>query len=149
MPDSKSTVDEARKMLEKRRSELQGEIADVEKAITALGGKVRKQAGAAASRATGRRGRKPGRPRGSSTSTRGRGSTAAKSTGTAKRTRRKRKGGTRSDQAAKMVSDNPGLSGTEIATRLGIKPNYMYRVLGQLENEGRVRKDGRKYYPSK
>ena len=29
-----------------------------------------------------------------------------------------------------------------------IKPNYLYRVLGDLEKEGRVKKDGRQYYPA-
>ncbi len=29
-----------------------------------------------------------------------------------------------------------------------IKPNYLYRVLGDLQKEKRVRKDGRKYYPT-
>ena len=28
-----------------------------------------------------------------------------------------------------------------------IKPNYLYRVLGELEKEGKVRKDGRAYHP--
>ncbi len=28
-----------------------------------------------------------------------------------------------------------------------IKPNYLYRVLGDLEKEGRVKKKGRQYYP--
>ena len=28
-----------------------------------------------------------------------------------------------------------------------IKPNYLYRVLGDLEKEGRVKKQGRKYFP--
>ena len=30
-----------------------------------------------------------------------------------------------------------------------IKPNYLYRVLGDLEKEGRVKKDGRQYYPGR
>jgi DNA-binding PadR family transcriptional regulator len=30
-----------------------------------------------------------------------------------------------------------------------IKPNYLYRVLGDLEKEGRVTKDGRKYSATK
>jgi DNA-binding HxlR family transcriptional regulator len=30
-----------------------------------------------------------------------------------------------------------------------IKPNYLYRVLGDLEKEGRVKKKGRQYYPAK
>ena len=28
-----------------------------------------------------------------------------------------------------------------------IKPNYLYRVLGDMEKEGRVKKDGRQYHP--
>ncbi len=27
-----------------------------------------------------------------------------------------------------------------------IKPNYLYRVLGELEKEGKVRKEGRAYH---
>ena len=29
-----------------------------------------------------------------------------------------------------------------------IKPNYLYRVLAELQKEGRVRKDGRAYHPA-
>ncbi len=29
-----------------------------------------------------------------------------------------------------------------------IKPNYLYRVLGDLEKEKRVKKKGRQYYPA-
>jgi hypothetical protein len=29
-----------------------------------------------------------------------------------------------------------------------IKPNYLYRVLGDLEKERRVKKQGRQYYPA-
>ena len=29
-----------------------------------------------------------------------------------------------------------------------IKPNYLYRVLGDLQKEGRVKKSGRKYTAS-
>ena len=32
-----------------------------------------------------------------------------------------------------------------MAKRMGIKPNYLYRVLADLEKEGRVKKSGRKY----
>ena len=28
-----------------------------------------------------------------------------------------------------------------------IKPNYLYRVLAELEKEGKVRKEGRAYHP--
>jgi len=48
-----------------------------------------------------------------------------------------------------LVEEQPGLSASAIAKRLKIKPNYLYRVLGDLEKEGRVRKEGRAYHPPK
>ncbi len=45
----------------------------------------------------------------------------------------------------KLVADNPGISASEIAKKMKIKPNYLYRVLGDLEKEGRVKKKGRNY----
>ena len=45
----------------------------------------------------------------------------------------------------KLIADNPGISASEIAKRMRIKPNYMYRVLGDLQKEGRVKKKGRAY----
>jgi hypothetical protein len=74
--------------------------------------------------------RRPGRPAGS-----GRGG-------------RRRRSGTRSDQAVKLVKANPGISASEIAKRLKIKPNYLYRVMGELQKEGKVRKKGRGYHPA-
>ena len=40
---------------------------------------------------------------------------------------------------------NPGISPAEVAKKMKIKPNYLYRVLGELEKEGRVKKSGRSY----
>jgi len=70
--------------------------------------------------------------------------TPASSTGTGRR-RRRRRGGTRSEQALKLVADNPDITASEIARQMNIKPNYLYRVLGDLEKEGKVKKSGRKY----
>jgi CRP-like cAMP-binding protein len=61
--------------------------------------------------------------------------------------RRKRRGGTRSAQAVKLVKSNPGITASEIAKSLKIKPNYLYRVMGELEKEGEVTKKGRGYHP--
>ena len=46
----------------------------------------------------------------------------------------------------KLVAANPGISASEIAKQMKIKPNYLYRVLGELEKEGKVRKEGRAYH---
>ena len=48
-----------------------------------------------------------------------------------------------------LVEGSPGISASEIAKSMKIKPNYLYRVLGDLEKEGRVKKKGRKYFPGK
>jgi DNA-binding IclR family transcriptional regulator len=48
----------------------------------------------------------------------------------------------------KLITASPGISASEIAKQMKIKPNYLYRVLAELEKEGRVRKDGRAYHPA-
>ena len=40
------------------------------------------------------------------------------------------------------------LGASDVAKQMKIKPNYLYRVLGDLEKEGRVKKDGRNYHPA-
>jgi sugar-specific transcriptional regulator TrmB len=123
--------DEAREALERSVKELREQLSKAEEALEKLGGK-------AARRAPGRRG--PGRPKGS---------TSRKPTGgTAPRRRRRRKGGTRADQAVNLIESQPGISASDVAKTMKIKPNYLYRVLGDLEKEGRVKKDGRQYYPA-
>jgi len=47
------------------------------------------------------------------------------------------------------VEKSPGISASEIAKSMKIKPNYLYRVLSELEGEGRVTKKGRQYFPTK
>ncbi|HEX6154142.1 MAG TPA: hypothetical protein VFZ19_11530 [Solirubrobacterales bacterium] len=128
MPPTNNVLDEARQLVERRLADLEEERKRLERALAELGGK-----------ATRRRG--PGRPRGSSNK-------AAKAGPGAPRRRRKRRGGTRADQAVKLIESQPGISASDVATAMKIKPNYLYRVLGDLEKEGRVKKDGRQYYPA-
>ena len=45
----------------------------------------------------------------------------------------------------RLIKANPGISASEVAKKMRIKPNYLYRVLGELEKEGRVKKSGRSY----
>lgn len=121
MAPASSTVDEAANLIRARIKEIDAERGQLERALASLTG--------------GRDGRRgPGRPRSSG------------STRSAPR-RRRRRGGTRADQAVKLIADNPGISASEVASRMKIKPNYLYRVLGELEKDGQVRKDGRAYHP--
>jgi ribosomal protein S25 len=63
--------------------------------------------------------------------------------------RRRRKTSKRADQALKLVEKEPGITASEIAKKMRIKPNYLYRVLAGLEKEKRVKKKGREYFPGK
>ena len=124
MSSASNAVDEAAKLLRDRISELDSERAKLERALASL--------------TDGREGKRgPGRPRGSSS--------VPSSNG---RKRRRRKGGTRADHALKVIAENPGVSASEIAKTLKIKPNYMYRVLHELQADGKVRKEGRAYHPA-
>lgn len=125
MSSASSVIDEARALLEKSLAEIDKERERVQRALGELGGRAPR--------------RGPGRPPGSRN---GSGSSSSS------RRRRRRRGGTRGDQAVKLVEASPGISASEIATEMKIKPNYLYRVLADLEKEGRVRKDGRKYHPA-
>ena len=55
--------------------------------------------------------------------------------------------GKRGDEALALVKANPGITIPEIAERMGIKQNYLYRVLPSLASDGRVKKDGRGWHP--
>jgi hypothetical protein len=62
--------------------------------------------------------------------------------------RRRRRGSTRADQAVKIITDNPGIKVSELGRRMKLNhPNYLYRVLPDLEKEGRVKKRGSGYHP--
>lgn len=119
MPDHLGT---ARKAIEDELTNLRQEVKRLEAAHAALnGGAVRRGRGAS-------RG-------GSRTSSRG-------------PTRRRRTGGgpTRADQAHDPVKANPGITIPELAQRMGIKQNYLYRVLPSLQKEKKVAKRGKGWH---
>jgi CRP-like cAMP-binding protein len=111
-------LDDARKAIEDRISALRDELRRLETALAALAGGRRREP-ARARRAGATRRR--GRPRGT---------------------------GTRAIQAEKLVRENPGISISELASKMGIKPNYLYRVMPQLQKEGKVRKRGSGWHPA-
>jgi hypothetical protein len=55
--------------------------------------------------------------------------------------------GTRGAEALKLVREKPGITIPEIAEQMGIKQNYLYRVLPGLAEDGLVKKDGRGWHP--
>ncbi|HEX8159231.1 MAG TPA: hypothetical protein VF526_17740 [Solirubrobacteraceae bacterium] len=55
--------------------------------------------------------------------------------------------GTRGAEALALVRSSPGITIPEIAEKMGIKQNYLYRVLPGLADDGLVTKDGRGWHP--
>lgn len=142
MPNS-NALDDSRADLEKHLANLDEERDRIAQAIALLG-----SGGSSGSGKVARRG--PGRPPGSGRRGPGRPPKAATATAGRKPGRkRRRRGGTRADQAVSLVEGQPGISASEIAKSMKIKPNYLYRVLSELEGEGRVTKKGRQYFPTK
>ena len=120
-------VDSTVKDIDSRLDELKGEVTKLEAARAALVGTRRgpgrppSNGAAAPSRTPARR---PGRPRG------------------------RRGGNTRANQALQLVKDRPGISIPEIAESLKIEPNYLYRVMPKLVEDGVVKRDGQGWHPA-
>jgi hypothetical protein len=146
-------LDEKRTEIADRLVELKpfvDEYQRLEAAVQALDGVNGSSSSSrpAARTATTRR-RGPGRPRGS-----GRRTTAARAAssttttpGTRRRAGRRKGSGTRAAQTLTFVTEQPGITIPELAAKMGIKQNYLYRVLPGLEQENKVEKKGRGWYP--
>ncbi len=154
-------LDEKRQEISNRLKELQplvDEFNRLEAAAAALAGVGGTTSSSSSSTAVATRRRGPGRPRGSSTRKKAaRAATATavaapkapgKAGGPAKRRAGRRKGsGTRAAEARSFVQGQPGITIPELAAKMGIKQNYLYRVLPGLEQENKVEKKGRGWYP--
>jgi hypothetical protein len=144
-------LDEKRREITQRLTELKplaDEYNRLQAAASALAG-VRGTATNTAPATPRRRG--PGRPRGS-VSAKARVTVSAKPKRKPGRPARRRAGrrkgsGTRAAEASTLVKGQPGITIPELADKMGIKQNYLYRVLPGLAQEGRVSKRGRGWYP--
>lgn len=125
MPSSTDVLAEASGLVQRRLDEIDVERTRLTRALAELNGDARK----------------PGRPRGS-----GKKAAPKPKASSAPKPKRRRSGKkTRADEAVALIAKKPGISASDIAKVMKIKPNYLYRVLGDLEKEGRVKKDGRNY----
>jgi ribosomal protein S25 len=118
-------LDEKRKEIDARLRELRPLVEEfnrLEKAAAALAGVGGTQA-ATKRRANGagRSRRRRGRPRGS---------------------------GNRAKQALELVRARPGITISELADAMGIKANYLYRVMPTLQKEGQVKKRDKGWHPA-
>ncbi len=128
-------VDSTVKDIDSRLQELQAEVSKLEAARAALTGgatvtpaatPTRRRTRTPRAEAPSRRAtpRRPGRPRG------------------------RRGGNTRSNQALELVRSKPGITIPQIAESLKIEPNYLYRVMPKLVEEGLVTRDGQGWNPT-
>jgi hypothetical protein len=123
-------VDTTVKDIDNRLSDLRLEVTKLEAARQALVGATR---------------RGPGRPAASSNATSPPRRRAARKTG---RPRGRRGGNTRANQALNLVREKPGITIPQIAESLKIEPNYLYRVMPKLVEDGQVRRDGQGWHPA-
>jgi sugar-specific transcriptional regulator TrmB len=117
-------LDEKRKEIQSRLKELKplvDEYRRLESAERALAGVEAKPASSTTrrSRSTSSSNGRRGRPKGS---------------------------GTRALQALELVRARPGISIPELAEAMGIKQNYLYRVMPTLAEQGQVVKSGRGWH---
>jgi hypothetical protein len=155
-------LDEKRQEITNRLKELKplvDEYSRLEAAATALAGVGGSGASSSSAATATTRRRGPGRPRGSVNRTSATSApaaaakTARKKPGRpagrpAKRRAGRRKGsGTRAAEALSFVQGQPGITIPELAAKMGIKQNYLYRVLPGLEQEKKVEKKGRGWHP--
>ena len=54
----------------------------------------------------------------------------------------------RAAQAQELIAAQPGVTVAELAESMGIGPTYLYRLLPQLERDGKLRKEGKGYHPA-
>ena len=162
-------LDEKRREITERLAELKPLVEEfnrLEAAAAALAGAIGSAASDAGHAVVRRRG--PGRPRRSARRTAAKATAPSKSEAAAataaaaqaeapkakaprkpagrrakRRAGRPKGSGTRAAEALSLVQGQPGITIPELAGKMGINQNYLYRVLPGLQKEGKVRKDGR------
>ena len=127
-------LEEKRREIKARLSELKplvDEYQRLEAAERALAGVTNSNGSNAPARpATAPRARRASKPSGEGTGRRG----------------RPKGSGQRASQALELVRSRPGITVPELAEAMGIKQNYLYRVMPTLADEGKVTKSGRGWH---
>ena len=131
MPPRTDFLTKQRQQIEARLRELQPaheEYLTLLQARDALAGVKPANGRRGPGRPPGKRG--PGRPPGSGTKT-----TAAAQEDDAAQARRHPR-----EQALTLIQQNPGITVADIADRMGIRQNYLYRVTQELQKDRKVRR---------
>ncbi len=148
-------LDEKHKEITSRLKELKplvdefNRLEDAASALAKVIGSAASEATSAAAATVTRR-RRRGRPRRSkATVTPARMPASPESASAKPVAKRKPQGRKRARQALALIRANPGITVSEMAKKMGIDGTYLYKVLPPLEQEGKIRKEGRGWYPAK
>ena len=149
-------LDEKRSEITARLKELKP-IVEEHTRLQAAAAALSKLGGSSSATATAAPRRGPGRPRGSVAAAAAPAKTKRKKRGRPpgkpgrppgrRRAGRRKGSGTRAAEALGFVQGQPGITIPELAAKMGIKQNYLYRVLPGLQKEGKVTKKGRGWHP--
>jgi transposase-like protein len=134
-----NVIEQAAQAIRARLAQLEELLAEQEqlkKALDALEGVTGVGRGRAG--APGARGESPA----------GRGKRAPTGASRGARSARRRGGPSRAEQFVALVAERPGITVAEAAERLGTSRNTLYNLTARLQREGRLRKDGRGFYPA-
>jgi hypothetical protein len=129
-------IEQAARAIRARLAELVGEQQQLQKALGALEGLLGSERGRAATAPA------------SETGGRQRASRAAAGVRRRSTAPRRRRGPSRADQFLELVAERPGITVAEAAERLDASRQTLYNVSARLQREGRIRKDGRGFYPA-
>jgi hypothetical protein len=132
-------LDQKRREITDRLAEL-GPLVDEYRRLKAAASALEGVGGPAATAVAAPR--RPGRPRGSVTRAKVAVSAPAKG-----RPGRRKGSGTRAAQTVSLVQAQPGITIPQLAAKMGIKQNYLYRVLPGLQQEGKISKRGKGWHP--
>lgn len=122
-------VEDVTRQIDARLAELRDEMSRLQKARAALTGPSSARRAASPSSRPSRRARST--KSGAGTGRRG----------------RPRGSGTRAKEALALVKKQPGITIPELADKMGIKQNYLYRVMPTLAGEGQVAKKDKGWHP--
>ena len=126
--------------LDEKRKEIQARLKELKPLVEEY---TRLEAAERALSGVGSNGASGGTTTASRTTRRRRSSSSSSGTG---RRGRPRGSGTRAVQAFELVKARPGITIPELAEAMGIKQNYLYRVMPTLAEEGKVTKSGRGWH---
>lgn len=153
MPDF---LEQKQREITARLAELKPLVEEYERlqaAEAALGGLPTASASAQTTPSPSARARRgPGRPRRSGSRAAAATATTPKAKRPASRAKQGRRGrpkggGKRATEALTHITAQPGITIAELASKMGIKQNYLYRVLPTLEQTGSVTKHGKGWHP--